>query len=426
MQTTKTVAGGLNFLWAELTSRCNLRCVHCYGRFGETAAEKEMTFPEWKGVLQAAYACGCRRMQFTGGEALLSPFLTGLIQEARGIGYDLIEVFTNATRIGEKEIHSFQENQVHLAVSVYGDRPEVHDSITGVPGSFRSTESSLKALRRAGVPFRIAVILMRRNRDRLDGMAEWMRQMGASNDFHPDPVRPAGRGANPELRAEPLPRPTRRPGGFYPGHPLQAESGLTTCWKGKIAVTAQGDVLPCIFARDLGCGNLREHSLEEVISDPALQGLWRLTVEDVPECRECTVRSFCADCRFLAYAESGDLHARNPRCPGVSRNREGVSSAPREGWQRPQSFPERSSEVSFRRIDDELLLYHRRNHRTHLLNPSSLLLWSNLDGSHSFEDLTRIFLEHFDASAEAIRTDLEILLSELDRSELIAWEKKDV
>ncbi|NOY52252.1 MAG: hypothetical protein GXP58_01360 [Deltaproteobacteria bacterium] len=67
---------------------------------------------------------------------------------------------------------------------------------------------------------------MCRNQNSLDGMEKWMRKMA--------PVTP--------------------------WHLFQTTAVLRTCWKGKIAITVQGEVLPCIFARDRSCGNLEVHS----------------------------------------------------------------------------------------------------------------------------------------------------------------------
>lgn len=409
----------LDFLWLELTSQCNLNCIHCYGAFGRPLHGAELSGRQWGEILQQARDQGCRRVQFTGGEALVFAPLHGLIRKANRMGYEVIEVFTNATLLRDRDIRLFRKNHVQLAVSVYSNQEEIHDSITGVKGSFRATASALRQLRDAGIPFRIAVIVMRPNQDALHGMQEWIKEMGASNSFRVDPVRPSGRGSDPDLRPDHVPLRKREESVFYPGHEFQPRSGLTTCWKGKMAVTPSGKVLPCIFARDLVCGNLQEDSLETVIQGERLQKLWKLTVNDVPECRECRMRSLCADCRYLAYAGSGDLYARNPRCIAGSRNAERKSASDPAPGCSPGTLPKRSTSVRSWEVDDELILYDVQRHRTHVLNPSAALLWKHLDGSTSFDHLTRLFLEHFEASEAAVRTDVRTALTQFSRSGLI-------
>ncbi len=416
----------LNFLWLELTSVCNLRCIHCYGAFGEPNPVQELGLSEWKRVLSEAHGLGCRQVQFTGGEALLSPHLPALVETAKRIGYEFLEIFTNATKIGEEEVRLFRKHGVFLAVSVYSNQEEIHDSITGIPGSFRATEEALKQLKRAGVPFRVAVILMRKNQDALEGMAKWMEQIGAYNAFRVDPVRSAGRGNDPALQPDRFPAGAGRDRVFYPGHPLRSTSAPTTCWKGKITVTASGLVLPCIFARDLVCGDLSRETLTQTIDGSRLRELWDLTVRDVPECHDCAMQALCADCRYLAFSETGNLKGRNPRCPKNAmkshRPAMGVGMTERT----PGTVPGRSAEVVTRRIGDEILLYNHRTHRTHLLNPSAAILWDSLDGRRSPDDLARILADTFDTSDTEIRSDIDTLLNRLARSGLILWRPENV
>lgn len=425
----RSVSAALDFLWLELTARCNLKCIHCYGLFGGSRTQGELSGMEWEKILQDAYDLGCRRVQFTGGEALLYDPLPTLIQKANGIGYEFIELFTNATRVRECDLPVLKENGVLTAVSVYSNKEEVHDSVTGVKGSFRSTVSALKKLKEAGIPFRIATVLMRRNQDALDGMEAWMKEIGAYNSFTVDPVRPSGRGTSSGLKADHFPSSLCAAGeerAFYPGHEIRTTSGLRTCWKEKIAVTSSGEVLPCIFARDLVCGHLGENSLKDIVRGGRLQRLWKLTVNDVPECRQCSIRALCADCRYLAYSEGGDLLAKNPRCPGGSRKQQNPPAGDTEPAWIPGAFPQRSSKVIPNEIDDELILYHNLTHRTHFLNPSAAFLWKNLDGKNSCDDLTRIFLDHFDVSDTDVRADLQEVLTRFGESGLIEWSKEHV
>jgi 2-iminoacetate synthase ThiH len=56
----------------ELTSTCNLACVHCYAESGlQVRDHNPLTTAEYLAVLDAASAAGCTAVQFIGGEPTL-------------------------------------------------------------------------------------------------------------------------------------------------------------------------------------------------------------------------------------------------------------------------------------------------------------------------------------------------------------------
>ena len=88
----------LDLLFLEITSKCNLQCIHCYANSGpELPMTLGMTRDKWRKVLRDASNLGCQRVQFIGGEPTIHPDLLELIAEANGLGYQVIEVYTNGT-----------------------------------------------------------------------------------------------------------------------------------------------------------------------------------------------------------------------------------------------------------------------------------------------------------------------------------------
>src|SRR5687767_9735901 len=91
---------GLDFLWLEITLRCNLRCTHCYAESGPgNALSYGADAADWRKTMTQAFHAGCRQVQFIGGEPTLHPSLAELITDARNLGYEFVEVFTNGTRL---------------------------------------------------------------------------------------------------------------------------------------------------------------------------------------------------------------------------------------------------------------------------------------------------------------------------------------
>ena len=122
---------GLRFLWLELTNVCNLHCAHCYAKVRPPPDRADvLSTADFERLLREAAVVGCRAVQFIGGEATLHPGLPQLIARARDLGYEFVEVDTNATRLPPALLACFVRHSVSLAVSIYADEAAVHDTVT--------------------------------------------------------------------------------------------------------------------------------------------------------------------------------------------------------------------------------------------------------------------------------------------------------
>ena len=87
-----------------------------------------------------------------------------------------------------------------------------------------------------------------------------------------------------------------------------------TCWSGKIVISEDGSVYPCVFERDIVLGNVKEQSITEIIHSTTLENCWNHCFKKVNICKECEFRFACKDCRPLAKSIHGNLDEKNPRC----------------------------------------------------------------------------------------------------------------
>jgi len=184
----------LNFIWVELTNRCNLQCSHCYAKSGpHEPVTYGLTESDWLRILADARELGCQSVQFIGGEPTLHSSLPVLIKEASRLGYTFIEVFTNGTRISDSFLAICKTYNVQVATSLYSDKFDAHDAITRVAGSHRRTVNGLKQAAQFGIPIRVGVIEMAGNASCGEIVAQYARGLGA-REVHIDQVRGVGRG----------------------------------------------------------------------------------------------------------------------------------------------------------------------------------------------------------------------------------------
>ena len=329
----------------EMTSACNLHCIHCHARGGKRATD-ELTTAEAKRLLdQLAEIREFRMMAFTGGEPLVRADLFELLAYSQALGFTNT-LATNATLVDDPVARRlFAHGVVIAAVSLDGFDAATHDSIRGSPGSFDSAVRGMRALRRAGILLHINITAMQYNMEQIEPLMSLVEELGTGILLMYQLV-PVGRGqevgeaaldlnANERLirfmakaqRAthaimEPVAAPQYWPfllqeNGIRGGLLLHfAEAVFHGCSAGRgfVYVRPNGDVQPCPFIA-VNCGNVRELPFAAIWADsPVLQDLRARETRLKGRCGDCLYRRLCGGCRGRAWATSGDYLAEDPSC----------------------------------------------------------------------------------------------------------------
>lgn len=312
----KKLVPKLDMIWIEITPQCNLRCVHCYAEaeYQKKATKNDLSNEEIKRIIDDAASLGCHEIQFTGGEATLRKDIEELIEYAKEKEFN-IEIFTNGTLLTEQLIRFLKENNVRVAMSIYSYNAKTHDAITQVEGSFEKTLNSLKLLLAYRVPLRCSVVVMKQNENEIEQTVYFLSQLGVLSR-PPDTIRPSGRGKGMENWPQQFGRKTlkTKPDFIISKENFEKNRDWNSCWVGKAAVTAEGNVIPCVFARKQIVGNIKSQSFAKLITSETMQRLWSLNKDKVEVCRDCEFRYVCEDCRPWATEYADNLHAKPPRC----------------------------------------------------------------------------------------------------------------
>lgn len=305
-----------DFAWFELTEQCNLKCVHCYGTCGpDSNSKKPLNYKAWLQILAEVRKSGFERIQFIGGEPLMSPHLIPLLYEASNMGFPLIEVFSNLTLLKDEILNCIKACDAQLATTLYSADPQIHDGITGMEGSFEQTTQAIRRATRRNIPLRVSCIVMHENEGAVGDLKNFVESLGGIYGGE-DLVRPTGRGAKSTCRST-IPRHAISQPFYTSQESFNKLTQFNSCWHGKIAITDQGDVMPCIFARDQIAGNLLKSSLEEILETmQSPSGYWSMDKDQIEICKDCEFRYACSDCRSLASDWSnGNLLAKTYGCP---------------------------------------------------------------------------------------------------------------
>lgn len=188
----------LDIAWVEITGACNEKCIHCYAESGPVRS-RGMSVETARRVLDQLKSAKFRKCQIVGGEPLVHKGFWEILEYARSLGFEELEVFSNATLFRKDDLERLSGMGVSLATSVFGHTEEIHDACTKTPGSFRKWLKNLREAKRLGIPFRIGLVRMRQNEAHMDEVRDFLLSENFIEDpsqFGFDDVRESGRGTD--------------------------------------------------------------------------------------------------------------------------------------------------------------------------------------------------------------------------------------
>ncbi len=314
----------------ELTSRCNLRCIHCYLDAGVRPFD-ELPLPALIEIIGAVKRAGGGSVAFGGGEPLLREDCFEAIDAALSREL-LVSVGTNGTLLDKHNVSRLACRPLKIQVSLDGASAEVHDRMRG-QGSFRSAVQGIDRLVEAGKgkDLCLAFTAVKGNVHEVPAIIEFALQRGIPVIQFP-PLAAAGRARSRYNR-------------LRLGHEELLEfweyltrNALTL--KGKLDLLADcfslsidrvgtpyrctigtqyridpaGNVYPCQCfhgGEEFCLGNVTVTPLDEIVSGKRIREILRIVdarPQRIDQCRHCHWVNFCGSgCMGNAYEENGTI-----------------------------------------------------------------------------------------------------------------------
>jgi radical SAM protein len=335
----------------EITQACDLVCKHCRASAQENPAPEELSTAQAIALIDQVATFPKRPMLvFTGGDPLKRADLFTLIARAVEVGLEPV-LTPSATPLATVE--AFQRVKAagvrRLGISLDGPDAVTHDAFRGWSGSFDRTLRMLDDARQLGLSVQVNTTVTRRNVEKLDAMAELLRDRGIAmwSVFF---LVPVGRGIEeqrvtaeeyeavfarlwhyarcmpyavktteaPHYRRFVLQQggnPLAGPGGEDDGArrrghraPLGVGDG-----KGVMFVGHNGEIYPAGFL-PLLCGRFPQDSVVDVYQNHPTFVALRDPERFKGKCGYCEYRQPCGGSRARAYAVTGDPLESEPDC----------------------------------------------------------------------------------------------------------------
>ena len=296
----------------ELTTACQLSCEHCYNfDRDERQPTDTLSFETVCRVLDEAEALGVLRLELTGGEATLHPRLADAIRYAKSRHFWVLLKTHGA--ISPTKFESFIEAGIdELSVSLYGSE-KIHDSFTGVRGSWAKTNATIFRAIEVGVKVSVSLVLHARNFDTILDLQKSLVEMGIEarigKVIHP---RHVGGDVDDAIKLS-------YEDWFvfyeaqYEGKPPSSDvlpkrekrSFRCDCALSSFAVASNGSVYPCIGVPWIA-GSIYDTSLEDIWrSSQVFEEIRGLRPDDFAHCQACDIKKYCERIAPSAYLGSG-------------------------------------------------------------------------------------------------------------------------
>lgn len=334
----------------EITSSCNLRCSYCSHFTSSGDVNIDLPKEDWLRFFEELSRNAVLNVCISGGEPFCREDLKDIIE---GVVRNRMRytILTNGTLITDEMADFIASTRRcdSIQVSIDGSIPATHDVFRGI-GSFHKAIKGIECLQRNKVPVTVRVTIHRNNVDDLENIAELLLEglglpsFSTNSAAHMGLCRKntASLQLTPEERswamvklqklnkkfkgrisadAGPLAESIaweKMEEAWASGRPVQWKGGgLTACGGpfNKLAVRADGVIVPCTQLSHIELGRINEDNLKEVWQHHTKLKILRER-HGIP----LSQFDFCKDCNYINYCTGG--------CPAIAYNLLGQENHP--------------------------------------------------------------------------------------------------
>jgi radical SAM protein with 4Fe4S-binding SPASM domain len=340
----KTLSAPIILYW-EVTSKCNLKCKHCY--LGNTTKSylQELSTEEAMEFCKQIIKNKIFWVAITGGEPLLRSDLFDIVSYLTE-NQICVMLSTNGTLVTERTAKMLKNAGVRsVQVSIDGANHFTHDKIRGVRGSFHKAIKAVKTFIKVGIPdVTIASVATKLNYTEIPKIIDLAVKLRASryriinlmlegnarkntselllDTYEKMNLVKSVKNKLLKCKGKILVQQEDKPTMFYSFKNKERKKSsriFIGCAAGRTIckVSSDGWVSPCSYfvTKEMLAGNIRKLSLEEIWKHSKVFRLFRNLKFIRGKCAKCKFLHICGGgCRAAAYTYYRDIHAEDPTC----------------------------------------------------------------------------------------------------------------
>ena len=331
-------------LTLSITGACNLTCCHCWVRAGEASSHAHVPLRTLRRIIEEFAAIGGDGIRITGGEPLCHPHWLDIVQFSCSLGFKTVVLQTNAMLLRDDHLVALRDLDFpgfSIQISLDGVTDRTHDLVRG-NGAFSGALQGIMRLVQGGLAGRVSIFFteMRHNIGEIPELLVFAGNLGIGSVSTGSMVL-CGRASETSLIAPPdveqylnlLERYDHDVhfrelyGKIGTVAALEWRSGadIRQCSCTFVAnpyLTPSGRLYPCLLchADDYSITGVFEKGLVTALAEgvpvwSSLDHISRRRTNEIPECRDCPGKLFCAGgCMGRAWGSCGILLAADDRC----------------------------------------------------------------------------------------------------------------
>jgi MoaA/NifB/PqqE/SkfB family radical SAM enzyme len=281
----------------DLTNGCNLACKFCNVN-ANSAHWINMDRSLFEAVVIEAGRLRIFEVRLTGGEPLLRSDLSLLASFAAKQGL-AVWILSNGFALDRRRAFELASSgTIGVRISIDSQRPQVHDALRGVAGSWRKAVDAIGYCLDAGLETVLGMTVGMENARDISETAALSNALGAR--FATCIVMPFGRGKAYLAEAQRV----GCGGADIVKKAALANQGSRCCSAAaeSLSIDVRGNVSACPFTRPVD--NLGTTTLEAVLSNPAMMK-YTQPIPASPECLSCKFRTTLVACVMKRLCRGG-------------------------------------------------------------------------------------------------------------------------
>lgn len=305
----------------SFTSRCNLKCIHCYNSSGKKHSN-ELTKEQVKAVAKKLIEFKVDAVNFGGGECPLREDFFEICKMLHKAGIKL-SLTTNGLTYKKTAPHL---NLFHdIGVSIDFANAKKHDTFRGIKGAYARAIEAVKFFVKNKVNTEIVSCITKLNCSEKELSKLYKLAKSLNVDFwRLNRYRPLGRDICKDalrLSSEDLKKAysylNKIGNGFAMPDPLFSlfgkGAGSCPCGKTSFRIQPDGEITPCIYLQVSG-GNILKKRLHEILNSRVFKAIRERNLSNT-KCFSCPHLKKCkGGCAGSAYAEYGTFDMPDPLC----------------------------------------------------------------------------------------------------------------